>query len=297
MDFLTAKAIVCEEASRSLVIFVAIGCAVGRYPDKEHPMQQYPPFLHTFRCNQVCVLIDPCLEMPPRILTDISQRLDYVSVVPIQSNYHFSEDDGFLQTCIDLCKNPQLRVKLIVQDYTGRDITPYYPVDQGPRIFPNVLYDCTYSDGGCSPDLSKGILMDEAGDFIQPLYSRFQALMTAKCKDVLLKELNSRQYPVVHLFQRFYRIQNDQEEPRDWCTEEIVRRRLPHFCRIYNIGECDLGEQVRRVLMAVLEDLCVLSESYLTDLDKTRIVESPGKELEQMWKVVTSIVCGQQFAL
>ena len=290
MDCLTASAIVREEAARPLVIFVAIGCAVGRYPEKEHPMQQYPPFLRTFRCNQVCVLIDPCLEMPPRILTDIPDRLDYVSVVPIQSNYEFSQDDGFLQTCIDLCKNPDLRVKLIVQDYTGRDIAPYYPVDQGPRIFQTVLYDFTYSDGGCSPDLSKVILMDEDGNFLQPLYSRFQALTSAACKESLKQELKRRQYPVIHLFQRFHRIRNNQEEPRDWCTEEIVRRRLQHFCRIYNIGECDIVTQVRRVCMSVLEDLCAVSNAYLTESEHIRILEGNGKEFEQVWNVVTSMI-------
>lgn len=291
MDYLTAQTIVLDEANtgQPLLIFIAIGCSLDRYPDGEHPKQQYPSFMNDFTCNQICILIDPYLEMPPRILTDIKDKLDHVLVLPIQANFDFIKDKEFLQTFLDLCMNTNLQVKMVVQDYTGRDINLYYPVHHGPTLFKNVLFDFTYGDGNCFPDLSKGILMDESGDFIQPLYSTFKILAKNSCREILQREMKSRSYPVIHLFQRLYRIHRKLEEPRDWCTEEVVKRRLPRFCVIYNIRATDLYEQIRSILMSVVDDLSNITDSYLTEREQIGIVDSPGKELENMWKLAESI--------
>ena len=48
--------------------------------------------------------------------------------------------------------------------------------------------------------------------------------------------------------------------------------------------------RLRRVVELTIQDLCVVSESYLSDEEIDTIVESPGRELENMWKTIGSIL-------
>jgi len=292
MDLESVHTYIEEESNRGeLLIYVAVGCAVGRYPEGEHPMQQYPPYLRQFACPQICVLIDPMLEMPPRAIADVLSIDRDITILPVLTDFYHTSDSLFLGKLATLCSMSHGRIRMIVQEFNGSNTNLHYPIHLGRGILKTVLYDPTYSDGGgCSPDLSSPILLDENGGFLQPYHDRLCDVQKT-CPSALFKQqLADRLYPVVHLLQRNYRILRNLEEPRDWCTDEVVSGPLLRFRFIYNVCAGDRIDELREILMAVVQDLCVVSESYLSEADMLAIVDSGGNELETMWKSVRALL-------
>jgi hypothetical protein len=286
-NFETAEAIVREESEqKELLIYLAIGCALGRYAPGEHPAQQNPPYLKAFHCHKICILIDPCLEMPPRATKD---PIEDTLFMPIQQEFEYYSQ--FLKNLIEICTDPLLCVKMILHDFTGKDSNQYYLAHfkdkDKANLFKNVLFDPMYGDGDCCPDLNKVNILRNSSGFIQPKYSRLQDLQKIN-KDVLISELKMRKYSV-DLIARMYRIHEDLEEIRDWCTDKIIQEHYVRFCIIYNI--CYMGEETRlkEILMKIVEDLCVVAETFLSEEEIMGILSS-SKSLENLWKMVGTIL-------
>ena len=280
-----------EEVHRStepLLIYVAIGCAVGRYAEGEHPPQQYPPYLRTFACRQICVLIDPNLEMPPRAMADTANLSADITILPVLENlYHSDQHDGFLDRLAKLCLETENR--MIVQEFTGTNTNLHYPMHLGKDILKYVLYDPTYSDGGgCSPDISGiELLRDARGDFLHPQYSRLQDIYNTVPEDMFKQQFKSRFYNVIQILLRKYRILRNLEEPRDWLTETMVSTAIRPFCFIYNLPA---NGPLDAVLMEIVHDFCILGKTQMSTEEMRTIVESPGKELETLWGITGSLL-------
>lgn len=280
MDFETVEQIVKGESGETL-IYVAVGCALGRYPPGEHPKQQYPPYLDQIDCPKLCILIDPVLEMPPRATTDVKDK--QVKFLPIL--HMFEYNSPFLHNLIEHCCTKQ--IKMILHDFSGTDSTQYYPVQYGTRLFKHVLFDPTYGNGDCFPDVSAiKILRDSNGDFIQPKYCTFRNIQNTH---VFASEFKARMYPIVHLIGRMYRIHRGFEEVRDWCTDESIRSHYERLRIIYDIRDDDYLASLRKILTEVVQDLCVVADSFLTEEEITTIVNSP-KGLETMWRTIGAIL-------
>jgi hypothetical protein len=291
MDFETAYSYIESESNNELLVYVAIGCSLTTYPPNKHPPQQYPPYLREFDCPQICVLIDPRLEMPPRAVADVATLEADITFLPIQQEFNHTNQWGdsnawFLDKIVKLCIKPDSRVKLIVQEFTGANIHLYYPLQYGRNILKNVLYDPNYSDGGCYVDFSKiHIYRDAAGGFIQPMYMPLHKLRFIS--PALVKEqVQGRFYPIVHLLWRLYKILHGREEVRDWCTMETVETRLQYMSFIYNIPRNEYITCLRDTLMASTRDIVILSGALFNDEQIHAIVESSGKELETLWTSV-----------
>ena len=294
MDFTTAESAINEASKEGpLLIYVAIGCALDRYLPGEHPPQQYPPFLKNYLCSQICVLIDPYLEMPPRAIADTS-GLRNVTILPIQSNLDFNVEktppsNDFLQNLVDLCMNTTLQVKLIVHDFSGRDINEFYPVHYGERAFQNVLFDFTYEDGGCFPDLQSVTIFEKDGKFLQPKYMRLKELQGQVPKDIFIKEYKSRRYPL-QLFAVIHRVHRKLEEPRDWITEQVLSKAMKRFHAIYN-PQISYDSPTRNILIHVTKDFCNILETDLTQFEIETIVDN--STVDNMWKLLDSILCSE----
>ena len=293
MDYVSVQKIIEEDANKGpLLIYIAIGCSLKYYPEGAHPKQQYPPFMETFPCNQICILIDPLLEQPPRSLKDISEeKKPYeIKVLPIHSNFIFkTPDEDFLHNLIRLCINPSLCVKMIVQDFTGRDISNYYPIQlYDDSLLKNVLFDATYGDGGCFPDLSTITILQKDGNFLHPKYMRFSELWHNASKHIFVQQFKLRRYPVFKIAM-LYRILRHIEEPRDWCKEEDILAYIPQYCKIYSLSQKGVHIILRDILKNIVQDLCIVSESYLTESEMDSIVDGSGKDFDNMWKMVEII--------
>jgi hypothetical protein len=292
MDYELVQSLVKEESEKGeLLIYIAIGCSLERYEEGAHPQQQYPPFMKEFPCNQVCVLIDPRLELPPRSVQDIAiTKTSYkITILPILDNFMF-EHNAFLHSLIDLCMNPNKHTKMIVQDFSGRDIRPLYPIHlYGERLLTHVLFDTTYGEGGCFPDLSAITILQTNGAFQQPQYMKLCRLYEEVPKEIAKREFTSRRYPIYKI-SMMYRISQNREETRDWCSEEEIQAYFPQYCKIYTIHETEFPRILYQILVAIVNDLCQVTKSYLTETEIDQIVRSKGREWDAMWKIMYSML-------
>lgn len=143
------------QEQKPALVYLGIGCARA-------PLQQYPPFLKKFGGRQVCILIDPDLEE-----SFTHETPDTVTFVYLRRYFDWATEGEFIK---ELCQLPG--AQLIVQDYSGTDISTYYPLqDMGPSILRKVVFDVTYGSGGCYMDFATvHILRTVDGGFINPLY-------------------------------------------------------------------------------------------------------------------------------
>jgi len=295
MDFTSVYSYIQEECrkGRPLLLYVGIGCSLEHYPPGKHPPQQYPPYLYDFPCPQICVLIDPRLEMPPRVFDDI--RGD-ITILPIVEFYHHTSQYGdstawFLESLAKLCLGSDTRVQMIVQEFTGTNIQPFYPLHLGRNILKNVLYDPTYgsSDCACSPKFST-ILRNAEGGFIQPAYSPLYPLRSLAPRNIFLAQHRSRAYPIVGILLRLYKNLRGIGEVLEWCTVEKQAYIIRYYSFIYDVSMRPLEDttlQLRRLLIEAVKDICAFREwKPMSQEDIVAIVDSPGEEMRQLWDSV-----------
>jgi hypothetical protein len=289
MDLENAYSYIESESNNELLVYVAIGCSLDLYKPGEHPPQQYPPYLKEFKCPQICVLIDPRLELPPRALADTADSDADVTFLAVQQAFNYTSRYGestawFLDKIVQLCATK--RVKLIAQDFTGSDINNYYPFTHGHQILKKVLYDPTYGNSGCYVDFSTIEIFREAhGDFLQPKYLPFRMLKTL-APHLLKEQLSARLYPVVHLLHRLYRILHNKEEVRDWCTIDVVRPHLEYTSFTYKVQIGSFEQCLYQTLLESTRDILSLTDSSVKEELVVDIVGSAGKEMENLWNRV-----------
>jgi hypothetical protein len=264
------------------VIYVSIGCALDWNQDPQQIQQQYPVVLDTFPGLRVCILIDPQLEYPPKAtqnrITRTTSQLpslpppydtrpstpivkDGVVFFPVYHAFEFTnpQDTEFLHTLCSLCMETHGATKLIVQDYTGRDIRPYYPTDIfDEMILPWVLYNMTYRDSGCYVDFSTvHVLRNPDGNFVHPEYlSLRQICQIAPSRPRIVRDEIKRRTDIVcsYLYRR-YAVQAGYKEPADWCSPANVMTYLRQLTLAYGLPNILTQTNLKSVILACLQDV------------------------------------------
>jgi hypothetical protein len=281
------------------VIYVSIGCALDWNQDPQQIQQQYPVVLDTFPGTRVCILIDPSLEYPPKVtrsdpaLTSLpipppaydtrpSTPIvkDGVIFFPVYRAFEFTnpQDSEFLHTLCSLCVETHGATKLIVQDYTGRDIRPHYPTDIfGDAIRPWILYDMTYRDSGCYVDFSTvHVLRDHDGNFVHPdCLSLRQIRQIAPARPRIVRDEIKRRTDIVcnYLYRR-YAVQAGYKEPADWCSPANVMIHLRQLTPAYGLPNILTQTNLKSLILVCLQDVGdimdkeVSAESVYDLLDK-----------------------------
>jgi len=281
-----------------MTIYIAIGCALGRYEEGKHPPQQYPPFMTDFPGRHICILIDPMLESPPRAYADLAgtnlseepvTTIGNVTFIPMRSEFEWESNEAcaFIDS---LCKTTA--TYLIVQDYSGCNIEHYYPIDRlGPQITKRILFDVTYRESGCFIDFaSVKILRYRDGGFIQPKYDPITALRAYVSPDQLRYTLQERRTALVNYVKRYHRIQTGAEEYRDWCTTERVQRHMRTLCHAYSVSLEPTIPGIEKLMVAHLFDLCAAVGDRITEEGAIELVRCKEKEYENMLMVLEEIL-------
>jgi hypothetical protein len=315
----------CKRFSPHL-IYIAIGCSQAFHePGSAMAAPQgYPPFLKSMGTRQLCILIDPLLEDPPRpcseYATSPGQQVIVVGethFIPVRRNFEWTcrlscpqrgrlleqpvgpgdarrstEDTAFIHTlCAYTLEKP--RTRMIVQDYSGEEIQRYYPIQTfGKELIRKVLFDFTYQNGGCFVDLSKVNILfcDDSFSFMQPLYERLTYVfkyLTAEQKKFLL---NSRHNIFYSFVKRLHKIQEGVEEIRDWCTPQIVMDMIPSFCVNYSTPYSTDQQALEELLLAYLTDLCLTSDTQLSQEEIVECVRSPTNMYQDTLSLLKGIL-------
>lgn len=266
------------------LIYVAIGCALGHHPPNGSYLspQQVPPFVEHATGRRLCILIDPTLEDPPR-QQPLADATPGVTLTPLRQSFHFDnpEHSAFLHSLIRLTLEANSRTRLIVQDYTGRDILPYYPIDTyGPRLTARVLYDVTYNDGGCFVDLNKIAIFHEAnGNFLNPVYLpmwRFKGVRGAA--STIQTQLNKRESALFYAH-RYYGYLTGTRPPRDWNTPERLTALLKPMFYSYGLGTVELTRaKLCQLLQEATFDFLACASLYATREDVQAAIDDPSDD-------------------
>ena len=290
----------CKEVNPR-VIYLSIGCSQAEYPvgDRRGSPQGYPPVIAALGGRQICILVDPYLENPPRCSsltsptshTMIHEQMGQVTFITLRRNFDWAgADRSFVN---DLCAHVIAQnTRLIAQDYSGSFIHNYYPLSIfGPPLLRCVLFDFTYMDGGCFVDLDKvRILMREDGSFVQPHFEPIHQILPYCSHDQRTFIVKDRHEILYCLVKRLHKIQSGAEEPRDWCTAEYVFNKMKQLCAVYKTNHSTMQEDLEALMVEYMIDLCVAVGSEV-DLAYIRtLVLLPGKEYEEIVGVLKTLL-------
>jgi hypothetical protein len=299
----------CKSKNPAL-IYVGIGCAQGHYsPDNEdHWAQEYPPVLATeTRGYRIAILIDPALERPVRALRDVGLDGSHdlvedvrcgISFICVRHLFHWprtynsplsAPHTAFMHQLCELAVYNEF-TQLIVQDYTGIDIRPYYPLNQfnHSRLKNRVLYDMTYTGGGCSVDFTKvNVLRRATGDFIQPHYTPLHTLSSIGIPSAIIATEAANRREILELFvHRYYHVLCGTKEPRHWCTEEHVMNATEHLFYTYGLIPSAITTNLRALMTEALLDFLTMRSTHLCLSDIYTLIDSPTADYGMALRIV-----------
>ena len=272
------------------IIYLAIGCSMAHWSvgDMHDTPQSHPPPVKALGGRQICILIDPTLENPPRFTGITEPTMDAVirtaeaTYIPLRRCFDW--DNGEKPLIDGLCKLAlNTKTRLIVQDYAGNIINQHYPLATfGRTLLKKVLFDFTYQDGGCYIDFNNvHILTRLDGSFVQPIYEPmadvFHRMEASKRKFILKARTNT----ICYYVKRLHGIQSGTEEYRDWCTPDHVSRLMEPLCLIYGTPLYTDNPALEKLMLAYLNDLCQAVGDYMSDDDALRIARQPGKDYQE----------------
>ena len=193
------------------IIYIAIGCAQKNIIIKENHCQQYIEDLNNYN-NIIIILIDPELEDNLAICQIYPDLIN--NNINLLNNRHFSNNrlnilaindkyDYNIKSIVNIVLFHNK--KLIVQDYTGFDLSNIYIKllkKYGKNILNNILFDITQNNSGCFID-TKTQVVKRNNNFYQPKYEKLNEEN---------KYLNLNNYIDIVLYHISYIIRNIKED-------------------------------------------------------------------------------------
>lgn len=280
------------------VLYIAIGCAQGFYPEGKHSAQQYPPFLQEWNqppnAEQFILLIDPLLEDPPRsvvdaVLTLDSEWLGRIHFFQKQTHFHWYDESCrvFIRKLFDfiLDNSNTGSVYLIVQDYSGYELKQEFLTflggfspESAAILRKRVLFDPSYDGPSCFPDLSIPLLRDdETGDFLDPQITSLQQLRISHSHQSILKKQSEFRSALIRYYAgRLYR-----EELTTPSSSIYAFERLKFFEPI--VGYTITSDTLRQLIIDTLIDF-----GYTDDKQQWSIEDllSSGPTLTQQFSLL-----------
>ena len=178
--------------SNTNIIYFAVGCAMDHYNTDDinsYNNQQYPCFLQNIDCKKMIIMIDPCMEDDLKIdnlelVFNIDEKYRLykkqdLTVYVVNNTFNYlehnfnSEDYSILLSVISFAIDN--KIKLIFQDYTGRDPTYLYcnlfDIFNKKDLLNYVNFDITQKETSCYVTFDDNMLiLDNKGYFVQPKY-------------------------------------------------------------------------------------------------------------------------------
>lgn len=174
------------------IIYIAPGCALN--PINENNIDNAVYTQQNLKClkkyqKRLYILIDPELDTinlgssgPELILVESNEHIrvfesqdDNLRILAISDYIDYDKDFDIIKSiCQFALEN---KIKIIMQDFTGRDLTYYYIklIKQFGKkeMLQNIIFDITQSyEGNCFPDVETDVVTDTDKIFIQSKYDK-----------------------------------------------------------------------------------------------------------------------------
>lgn len=297
------------------MVYFAIGCGMEQYHFKENMQfevteknnQQYPCFLNKFSGKKLIVLIDSNIEQnliikeyfnrieqPLKEITNNNSNIriltnEFNIVIAVKDNFYFETNNYMTKDGINNIENNMYnfnnmlsyclenQIKMIVQDFTGRDLTSIYmkflEIYDNNLLLCNVIFDVTQHDGGCYIDLKPSYAKtDKNGNFIQAKYlPLIENINTEFYKTLLEQRINILNYPLVGYYQKLLTIENYSE-----FTENQYFDNYKLFFMIYNI-QFDPNDKIKslfKLIISMVTDIVKSKQGTMNEVES--IIQSIG---------------------
>lgn len=309
------------EASRPNISLIYFGIGSAMTPDaysqgiEDCKNQQYPPFLKKYRGRKLIVLFDTNLEEHLAIEKYLEKynykyeknsvdgitvlQNDEIIVYAIResfefyTNYYGTPDEikesatkaswyiSNLINLISICLEKKPKTKIIVQDFTGRDITYSYinlfNIFDKTDLLNNVMFDVTQIDGGCYITMNEQqASIDSNENFIQEKYMELKNIKNSPLFKTILS--NRIQYLIYPISSNYVNLRRDRllnsEEVKE-CEAASLDYNLKHWknlliMKIYNLEFNELNTD-REYLIHIYEQLII---RVLEDIIKSKNTDS-----------------------
>jgi hypothetical protein len=289
------------------VLYIGVGCAmpdanIENIKTSPETNQQYPVFLDKIPGKKLIFLIDPRLEEPLYLTDERKIELEFelpgnvkiysgdnIKIIAVKDNIFWNcmeeekwvEDYTLLVNIIMRCMD--INMKVILQDYTGADTTQLYakliPIFNKETLFPNVIFDVTYGDGGClyhfTPDSLK---LTENGDFIQDKFltmKKLVALNSDNIDHILSHRINIILSELTYKFSR----------SQSYISYNL--KKFEHLFVIYNIeckGVYNIMD-IERLLQLLLRDISETFKLELSGDDLFSLIPNRSKFIDVMNRI------------
>lgn len=303
------------------LIYVAIGCSQKWYQQTgaQGTPQEYPPFVAEWIGRKLCILIDPELEEEPVGITQAggapAKLPDYmpltlehvrrpaITFVAARARFEWRADNEGHDACMTFLHGLLQRAlqpegpHMIVQDYSGIDIRPLYPVERyGHQLFSKVLFDITGGDAGCFVDFSKfRVVRDHAGHFVQPAYTPLWKLRALRLGKAYEDQIRERYSLGLDAAARCWRAQNGHDEARDWYAPAIVAPRIRPLLYTYGVDPVLATNRAGEPLIPfaaaeeVLFDLCAVTGNYMSHEEAYSLLTGDFEQLRTAMRTLRDI--------
>lgn len=279
------------------LIYVAIGCGMDPHPYGHHSPQQFPPQIAAWPGPKICILIDEHFETAPLYVfrdlgvegplpaQSIVRAADNTTFIVIQRRWEWTRpaDHGQIHALCNLAvHHPQ--TYMIVQDYTGEDPTPYYPLQAfGRPLLDKVLFDMTGSrfGGECFVDFSKITLPRDSatGHFVQPRYQPLSVFWREIDPEALREELERRYSIAVYTVYPCYLELRGRLEPKPWRNASAISKTMQPMCYTYGLRDASTTEDnLLTFLCSALQDFAAAIDMPMEPVDMYRIIDAPERE-------------------
>ena len=266
--------------------------------------QQYPCFMNKFIGNKMVILLDGALEFTENSVNMIERELvikqyfnriqqpleiiikneklrllknkDNIVIASKSKFYYeetqymtkneigeFRENFAMFTHMVERCIRDNK--KLIVQDYTGRDLTNVYIrfLDiYGNKILNNIMFDVTQNNGGCFIELKPTYAsMDKNGNFIQEKYLKLVYCVSSEMyKDIYKSRLTLINYP---LSWSIYKLNED---------ENYSEFDFSNYNFLFTIYECKYDAKYKKksligLVKRMIEDILLSNGDDLSRID------------------------------
>lgn len=272
------------------IIYMAIGCGMQNYKEVlPSNNQQNPGFLDKFK-RKLYILIDPELETPLKIQSQISGletttldtyrilKNDSIIIHAINECFHYdlsikynlennynetNTNYTFILNMVSIVL--ERKIKFIFQDYTGNDTTNFYcelmSIYDSNELLKYVNFDVTQQDSGCYINISSDMIRyDKDDNFIQEKFTILSKCKDSdKLKDIVKIRIDILNYELLWSY-------NKSLETKSFNF--VNQNKIKFLCNIYNIDTHFLDyntdllyalDKIKELMVYIIKDLvCAL---------------------------------------
>lgn len=262
------------------IIYFAVGCAMDHYRTDYvniYNNQQYPCFLQNIDCKKMIIMIDPNMEDDLKIdglelIFNIDEKYrlykkEDLTVYVVNNTFDYlehnfnSDDYSMLLSIVSFAIDN--KIKMIFQDYTGRDPTYLYcnlfDIFDKQDLLNYINFDITQKETSCYVEFDNDMLaLNENGYFVQPKFMNITEIIKSN-NNYVTKQINFITKQRIDIL-NYEIIQSYNKSSNENRLELINEYKIKYLFTIYDLDFKKIEDKtiLLRDKLTLLRDLIII---------------------------------------